>query len=316
MYFNQSAGIHYIRKMANFKTTSLFKCLKCELSFLSKEGMEKHSARTHGVETHVKVTKFRCEHCNETFSSKPDLNSHRLKQRLLCKKCQEDGKTCISENKCELLKHVRSVHKNELWKKNQGKSLECKRCHKVLKTAKQMKTHQETHSMLACTKCGKKLEGFCNLELHLKTNCNKTDKSAGKRPVMTEDQLVGERNIKREKETRQTRRKYKKKPIHVPHQTEENNTKTEQDTAERPEVQPDILRSPLDEVDFFYPTWTAQQLTAAGIFTPDSPFHFVLPVQDSEQICDIAELEQSDMTCQEFYEPPPPIISNEVILGF
>ena len=100
--------------MTQLKTSALLKCPKCELNFLSKEGMEKHLMRIHETKSKEEGTRFKCEHCVEEFLSKPDFKVHKKSQKLLCKKCQEKGTKFISENKCELIKHVKTVHKQEL----------------------------------------------------------------------------------------------------------------------------------------------------------------------------------------------------------
>ena len=276
--------------MTKLNTNSLIKCSKCELNFLSKEGLERHVLRIHKKKNQFKATKIKCEHCQEDFPSRSDFNTHKIKQRLLCKKCQENGEKIVSNNKCELIKHIHTVHRQELLRKKQEThSLECQRCHKTLKSVKQMKTHQESRSVLTCTKCNQKLSGFCNLELHLKNSCKKA-KAGNAASCVTENKPVTGVNDKKDKH------------VLVPAKTAESIDEEDRRRGRRD----------LDDVDFFYPTFTAQQLIDCGVFTADSPSHFYLPDSNTSPLSTVTEETPSE------YPPPQlmPVITNEVILGF
>ena len=270
--------------------------------------MEKHGRRVHENKTEQQkalvkdkpVTRLKCEHCNEEFTSKPDFKNHKLKQKLLCRKCQEKGTKLVCQNKCELIKHVRTVHRNELLIRKQEKALQCQTCNKLLKTARQLKTHQETLSVLACTRCNQKLKGFCNLELHLKNSCHKADSA-----IKTES--IPNKEVKVKSEREQPRRKEK---------PEEDQSKTGNTVgSDQQKKSVENQSSPWDQVDFFYPTFTSQQLIDAGVFYPGSPSLFTLqsphPHQQMETAEDLAEPETVLLveTCK-------PTICDELVLGF
>ena len=282
-------------------SSSLYKCPKCELNFLSKDGMEKHAKRVHEnkapkvQEKDKGVTRFKCEHCNEEFTSKPDFKNHKLNQKLLCKKCQEKGSKFVCQSKCELIKHVRTVHRNDLMKKKEA-ALLCQKCHKVLKTVQQLKTHQESLSVLACTRCNQKVAGFCNLELHLKNSCLKADSA-----IKTEHIPNQERKQKKERE--QPRRK--EKPQEDQSQTGDTSGSDQHQKSDESQT------SPWGQVDFFYPTFTSQQLIDAGVFDTDSPSQFEL-----QSPPDLQMETSEDFIEPEIVETYQPAICDELVLGF
>ena len=102
-------------RMIKTNLSSLHKCNKCELNFLSKEGMEKHCARVHQVQTEAAI-KFNCEQCEDSFKSKLDLNKHRVTARSVggCVVCQKEGSNPKFSNICEFTRHRKShERKNE-----------------------------------------------------------------------------------------------------------------------------------------------------------------------------------------------------------
>ena len=264
--------------------------------------MEKHARRVHENKVPQSqnkdkgVTRLKCEHCNEEFTSKPDFKNHKLKkQKLLCRKCQEKGTKFVCQNKCELIQHVRTVHRNELLIKKQEKGLQCEKCHKLLKTARQLKTHQETLSVLACTRCNQKLKGFCDLEVHLKNSCRSAIKT----------EHVPSKEVKEERE--QARRKEK------PEEDQSEPGDTIESDQQKKSVEPQ--RSPLDQVDFFYPTFSSQQLIDAGLLEPDSPSLLLLePQPEPEQNHQLETSE--DLAEPEIVETFKPTICDELVLGF
>ena len=144
---------------------NLVKCTNCDLNFLSREGMEKHFKRVHAPKDPANMprTRFKCENCDEEFSTKLDFKKHREPQKLLCKKCQEDKQKFICENKCELIKHVRRMHKKDLMMKKQN-IIESKRLEK-LQHKKPMKNFTPRHQ---CQKCNKVFKDNNFLELHMR----------------------------------------------------------------------------------------------------------------------------------------------------
>lgn len=146
---------------------NLVKCGQCDLNFLSREGMEKHTKRVHAPKENNQHprTRFKCENCDEEFTTKLDFKKHRDPQKLLCKKCQEDKKKFICENKCELIKHVRKMHKKDLMMKKQN-IIESRKLEKTMqKKQQQVKNFTPRH---ACVKCNKVFKDNNFLELHMR----------------------------------------------------------------------------------------------------------------------------------------------------
>jgi len=146
---------------------NLVKCGQCDLNFLSREGMEKHTKRVHAPKetNQFPRTRFKCENCDEEFTTKLDFKKHRDPQKLLCKKCQEDKKKFICENKCELIKHVRKMHKKDLMMKKQN-IIESRKLEKTMqKKQQQVKNFTPRH---ACVKCNKVFKDNNFLELHMR----------------------------------------------------------------------------------------------------------------------------------------------------
>jgi len=156
---------------------NLVKCSNCDLNFLSREGMEKHFKRVHfpketgSASVSMPRTRFKCENCDEEFNTKLDFKKHRDPQKLLCKKCQEDKKKFICDNKCELIKHVRKMHQRDLMLKKQN-ILEQKKQEKLQKRQQQLQQQQTMVKNFTprhqCLKCLKVFKDNNFLELHMK----------------------------------------------------------------------------------------------------------------------------------------------------
>ena len=86
--------------------TSLHKCSKCDLNFLSKEGMEKHSARVHEG-TPTDSTRYKCDKCKSDFKSKADFKQHKLPAKTVgeCAPCLKGGKGPKFLNICDYTAH-------------------------------------------------------------------------------------------------------------------------------------------------------------------------------------------------------------------
>ena len=87
--------------------SSLHKCSKCELNFLSKEGMEKHSARVHEGKA-ADFTRYKCEKCKSDFRTKQDFKQHKLPAKSMGSYtvCQNvDGENTKFVNICEFTEH-------------------------------------------------------------------------------------------------------------------------------------------------------------------------------------------------------------------
>ena len=97
--------------------SSLHKCDKCELNFLSKEGMEKHCARVH---TEASEAKFNCDQCEDSFKSKSDMTKHRAASRTVggCVICQKSGANPKFSNICEFTKHRKNHERKKISHEN------------------------------------------------------------------------------------------------------------------------------------------------------------------------------------------------------
>ena len=222
---------------------NLVKCPQCDLNFLSAEGMEKHQKRVHAPKESPagKPTSFKCENCDELFSSKLDFKKHRDPQKLLCRKCQEDKQKFVCENKCELIKHVRKMHKKDLMMKKQN-ILESKK----LQRMKMTRRHQ-------CIQCNKVFKDNSFLELHMK------EEHSGK-------------EIKKEFiEKRQVQKNVTKQV------TPAKETFLGAHTSQTPitPTTPDQPPPPSDQ--YYYKTFTAEELIKLGIFNEMSASQFVPP---------------------------------------
>lgn len=218
---------------------NLVKCPQCDLNFLSAEGMEKHQKRVHAPKETGKPTSFKCENCDELFSSKLDFKKHRDPQKLLCRKCQEDKQKFVCENKCDLIKHVRKMHKKDLMMKKQN-IIESKKLQKRMQLARR---HQ-------CIQCNKVFKDNNFLELHLK------------------EEHSGSREIKKEFiERRQVQKKVTPAKDNVP-----SSNPIGSPLAPTTPVQP-----PPPSDQNYYKTFTAEELIKLGIFNEMSASMFVPP---------------------------------------
>ena len=103
--------------MMKTSLSSLHKCDKCELNFLSKEGMEKHCARVH---TEASEAKFNCDQCEDIFKSKSDMTKHRAAARTVggCVVCQKSGANPKFSNICEVTKHRKNHERKKISNEN------------------------------------------------------------------------------------------------------------------------------------------------------------------------------------------------------
>lgn len=149
---------------------SLFKCNRCDLNFLSKEGMEKHYMRVHEGKG-VVMTKFKCDKCDSEFHSKQEFKNHKNLSNEPCAGCKTKGKVFIAPNKCELAKHV-NVHKAEEVKSG----ISCNKCKLNFKSIQQLKIHKKQRGELTCRKikCGRTFFGTCSLEKHMRFDPHKS----------------------------------------------------------------------------------------------------------------------------------------------
>ena len=105
--------------------SSLHKCDKCELNFLSKEGMEKHCARVHQVQTEAALVKFNCDRCEDSFKSKSDMTKHSAAAKTVggCAVCQKSGTNPKFSNICEFTRHRKNHERKKISDKKATENL-------------------------------------------------------------------------------------------------------------------------------------------------------------------------------------------------
>jgi len=240
--------------------------------------MEKHFKRVHfpketgSASVSLPRTRFKCENCDEEFNTKLDFKKHRDPQKLLCKKCQEDKKKFICDNKCELIKHVRKMHQRDLMLKKQN-IIEQKRQEKL-----QKKQQQQQQSMVKnftprhqCLKCQKVFKDNNFLELHMKEE--HSDAEIKKEMV----EIAGNTSARRVGSTKitpvvpKTRSAVVTKPEPPPAKKQRTQVEASPRVPEEPAGPPEPLQH------FYYKTFTAEELIKLGIFTELSASTFVPP---------------------------------------
>jgi len=246
---------------------NLVKCPQCDLNFLSREGMEKHGKRVHAPKdpSNMPRTRFKCENCDEEFSTKLDFKKHREPQKLLCKKCQEDKKKFICDNKCELIKHVRKMHKKDLMMKKQN-LMESKKQEKLQKKFKNFTPRHQ------CQKCNKVFKDNNFLELHMREEHSSKEIKKEKADVIKRQLtpiILKSTNSIVESRTRAniSKAKVELAPTLIPAEDISNYPKITTSTIITP-PQPQVTE-PSEQ--FYYKTFTADELVKLGIFTYDSP---------------------------------------------
>ena len=236
---------------------NLVKCPQCDLNFLSKEGMEKHQKRVHFPKENLppKSTSFKCENCDEVFMSKLDFKKHKDPKKLLCRKCQEDKQKFVCENKCDLIKHVRRMHKKDLMMKKQN-ILESKKLERLQK--KQAPKFAPRHQ---CSQCNKVFKDNHFLELHIK-----------------EDHSINQ-EIKKEVGFEREKRQYNKRTREAT--PAKNNIHEDSIVDDGEPTTP--LQPPEPTNQFYYKTFTAEELIKLGVFNEMSPSLFVPPSLEEVQ---------------------------------
>ena len=279
---------------------NLVKCPQCDLNFLSREGMEKHGKRVHAPKdsSNMPRTRFKCENCDEEFSTKLDFKKHREPQKLLCKKCQEDKKKFICDNKCELIKHVRKMHKKDLMIKKQN-LLESKKQEKLQKKFKNFTPRHQ------CVKCNKVFKDNNFLELHMREEhsakeIKKEKADSLKRPYTTDIQKSNKARLESKTRANISR-------IESPTPTTAGTVIGGEVTNYPKITTTTIITPPQPQVSepseqFYYKTFTADELVKLGIFTYDSPSLYEPPMITGD-----LEPEPSNSITEpepEEYEPP------------
>ena len=243
---------------------NLVKCPQCDLNFLSREGMEKHGKRVHAPKdsSNMPRTRFKCENCDEEFSTKLDFKKHREPQKLLCKKCQEDKKKFICDNKCEQSKHVRKMHKKDLMMKKQN-LMESKKQEKLQKKFKNFTPRHQ------CQKCNKVFKDNNFLELHMREEHSSKEIKKEKADVIKRQYTPVIPKSTNSKVESKTRANISRVQSTMPLVTE--------DISNYPKITTSTLITPPQprvtepSEQYYYKTFTADELVKLGIFTYDSP---------------------------------------------
>ena len=122
----------------------LFTCPECGKICLTQEKLDRH------VKIHTSLQM--CGYCNETFSSKADIQEHaKLSTVQTCSPCKR--KFCTEE---DLKKHLNNTHT-------------CDKCGKIFRTPSQLKKHKEAHLGMrphVCFLCKKGFKSADGLKGH------------------------------------------------------------------------------------------------------------------------------------------------------
>lgn len=316
---------------------SLFKCSRCELNFLSKEGMEKHSMRVHEGKG-IPMTRFKCDKCDAEFDTKQDFKKHKAPQKLPCDGCKKKGQAFFAENKCEFTKHLKffDYHKNEDIKSRS--LITCMKCKLEFKNSQLLKIHKDHTGRVSCKKpnCGKVFFGTCKLEKHKKfddhtkasnSNASKSKPSPIIKPAVInlekleskEGKVVENSTMRRRAASSEISAQIFKKPESKPKQVVETRSEKEDDLiVVNKEIQKKVRNMEgkmnlLNNIQFHYPTFTEEQLQEQGVFDEFSSSYFLPPFiaedRDDEIDTQIVESKQEDGTL-------PDTFDGVCILGF
>ena len=320
---------------------SLFKCSRCELNFLSKEGMEKHSMRVHEGKG-IPTTRFKCDKCDAEFDTKQDFKKHKVPQRFPCDGCKKKGQVFFAENKCEFTKHLKffDYHKNEDVKNRN--LITCLKCKLEFKNSQLLKIHKDHTGKVSCKKpnCGKVFFGTCKLEKHKKfddhTHYNSSASKPKPSPIIKpavinlekleskEGKAVDNNTMKRKATSSGIAGAIFKKPEPKSnHPVTTKNDKEDNLIADNKGIQKKVQNIEekidlLSNIQFHYPTFTEQQLQEQGVFDELSSSYFLPPFIADDGGDDIGEqllvTEQEDVILEDVFLPEA--FDGVCILGF
>lgn len=144
------------------KTTGTYKCDRCDQEFSSNKYLQTHLGRSHALKV------FECPECKEKFTSNYTMQRHMINMHSSGHKCIYCGKLFTSN--CFMIDHVKRTHLKE-------KNVECQICYEKFFDTQCLKTHMVKHNgerNFHCDICGKKFLWKKNLRghmaLHIKLN--------------------------------------------------------------------------------------------------------------------------------------------------
>ena len=111
-------------------------CSICELPFLSRKLVNRHSLSAHKKK--IYIVQHYCTRCPNYYQSKEDLNHHfQIAHVEKCTKCPQSF-----QSKGELNYHYEQTH-----------TVPCSKCPKRFSSKDLLKTHFEINHFAKCTKC-------------------------------------------------------------------------------------------------------------------------------------------------------------------
>ena len=277
--------------------------------------MEKHFKRVHfpketgSASVSMPRTRFKCENCDEEFNTKLDFKKHRDPQKLLCKKCQEDKKKFICDNKCELIKHVRKMHQRDLMLKKQN-ILEQKKQEKLQKRQLQLQQQQTMVKNFTprhqCLKCLKVFKDNNFLELHMKEEHSNNEIKKEMVEIKGNARRLGTTKITPIAPKTQSMTPARAAVVTKQEPPPAKKQRTIEPSSRVPE-EPAGPPEPLQH--FYYKTYTAEELIGLGIFTELSASTFVPPPLVETITGDLDTVEENqkiatEETLTEYTEPP------------
>jgi uncharacterized Zn-finger protein len=141
----------------------IHKCEDCKYLAISKATLASHRKLQHKPVV-IKIPRiFKCDHCNEHFSTLMDMRKHvrfvHIQEPVYkCSYCDK-----IMKRKWDVIKHER-VHTGE-------KPKSCTICDKKFRVSSTLTLHMRTHTNerpYQCTKCDKSFKAYTALSLHQK----------------------------------------------------------------------------------------------------------------------------------------------------
>ena len=318
---------------------SLFKCSRCELNFLSKEGMEKHHLRVHEGKG-VTMTRFKCDKCDAEFDTKQDFKKHKVPQKFPCEGCKKKGQIFFAENKCEFTKHLTffDFHKTDDVKNRN--IITCTKCKLELKNSQLLKIHRQHTGKLTCKKsnCGKIFFGTCKLERHMKFDQHRAQTSSSTKPNSTPIIKPAVINLEKLQSNSGVVKTYAdktivSKPSKISTILPKPKANEEYAQSKQKEVKPEKedvslmeasqliqkqvqkheskMKMMTDVIQFHYPTYTEQELQAQGVFDEVSATYFLPPFISKQK--DALIVDENPAKSDEI---PPDTFEGVCIFGF